>query len=226
MISLLGSRILVLAPHPDDEILGCGGTIAAATDAGVEVRVAVVTTGRPDDFPAESIAQVRGEAERAHRLLGAGEPLWLGQPAARLTEVPHVDLNRAVADVVRLVEPDVLLVPFVGDLHRDHREVFESALVAARPHGPRYPATILAYETLSETNWNAPGLAPAFVPNVFVDIAATLERKLAAMALFESQRRDPPHERSLATLRALATLRGGTVHRSAAEGFMLIRQVI
>ena len=99
-------------------------------------------------------------------------------------------------------------------------------MVAARPHQAAYPGTILAYETLSETNWNAPYLSPAFVPNVFVDITDTLETKLEAMRMYKSQLRAFPHERSVEALRALATLRGATVHRPAAEAFVLVRHVV
>ena len=116
-------------------------------------------------------------------------------------------------------------MPFPGDIHRDHQLVFEAAMVAARPAGPVYPLRILAYETLSETNWNAPFLTPAFTPNVFIDIAETLETKLAAFAAFASQVRAFPAERSVEALSALARLRGATVHRAAAEAFVLVREV-
>ncbi|MEJ1157410.1 PIG-L deacetylase family protein [Prosthecomicrobium sp. N25] len=219
-------RTLVIAPHPDDEILGCGGTMARLAEAGLPVYVAVVTEGRAPAFPPEQVARVKAEAARAHAHLGVRETLWLGQPAAQLSEHPHAALNAAIRKAVLDVAPDTLLIPHLGDIHIDHQLVFLSSLVAARPHQAEYPPRILAYETMSETNWNAPYLTPPFVPNVFVDIGAQLGRKLEAMALFESQVKQPPHERSVETLRALATLRGATVHRTAAEGFVLIRNVL
>ncbi len=219
-------RVLVLAPHPDDEILGAGGLMARCAEEGADVFVGVVTVGRPPHFPPCMVSRVRAEALAAHSDLGVRETFWLGQPAAGLSEVPHSELNRAIGDLVRQVRPDTLLAPFPGDIHRDHGAVFESALVAARPHQADYPARVLAYETLSETNWNAPYLTPAFAPTLFVDVTPTLERKIAAMQRFESQLRDPPHERSVAAIRALATLRGATVHRPAAEAFVQIRQVL
>ena len=102
----------------------------------------------------------------------------------------------------------------------------KSALVAARPHQAEYPRAIWAYETLSETNWNAPYLTAAFQPNLYVDISEALEQKCCAMKRFASQLREAPHERSLASVRALALLRGSTVHVPAAEAFVLIRQVL
>lgn len=219
-------RTLVIAPHPDDEVLGAGGTIARLSDSGCQVTIAVVTTGKPPAYSAESIAAVRAEAARAHAHLGVHQTLWLDQPAAQLSEVPHSTLNAAIRQLVVDVEPDTLILPFVGDIHRDHQLSFLSGLVAARPHQARYPTTILAYETMSETNWNAPYLSPPFVPTMFMNITTTLDRKLEAMRMFGSQLRDFPHERSLAALNALAMLRGATVHLPAAEGFVVVRQVV
>lgn len=218
-------RTLVIAPHPDDEVLGVGGTIARLARAGQEVCVAVVTTGQVSDYAEADIARVQGEALKAHEMLGVHRTLWLDQPAARLSETPHIALNAALRGAVQEVRPDTLILPFVGDIHRDHQLAFLSGLVAARPNTGEYPTLVLAYETLSETNWNAPYVTPGFVPNVFVDIADTLELKLDAMAAFTSQVQAFPHERSLEALQALAMLRGATFHCHAAEAFVLIRHI-
>lgn len=219
-------RTLVVAPHPDDEVLGAGGTIARLAAEGAPATVAIVTSGRPPRFDADQVARVREEACAAHAHLGVGETLWLDQPAAELAEVAHADLNAAIEHAMREAAPETLLVPFVGDIHRDHQLVFLAAMVAARPNRAGYPARVLAYETLSETNWNAPYLTPGFQPNVFVDIASTLERKLEAMRLFSSQLREPPDERSIEALAALATLRGAGMRLAAAEAFVHVRAVI
>ena len=220
------ARTLVIAPHPDDETLGAGGTIARLARTGHDVRVAVVTTGRLSDYPASEVAVVRSEAEQAHALLGVKETSWLDLPAARVAETPRRTLNAALQDVVSRTSPTALLLPFVGDVHVDHQLIFQAAMVAARPHQSTYPTTILAYETLSETNWNAPYLTPGFHPNVFVDISDTLDAKLKAMGVYGSQLRASPHERSIEALKALATLRGATMHLAAAEAFVLVRSVI
>lgn len=216
---------LVIAPHPDDEVLGCGGTIARLANARREVHVALVTTGREPRFDPAAVETVRQEAAAAHALLGVAQTHHLGFPAAELDQVRHADLNGALADLIGTLAPSLLFLPFVGDIHLDHQLVFRSAMVASRPSSDRYPRRILAYETLSESNWGAPYLEPGFTPNVFVDIADTLEQKLAAFARFASQCRAFPSERSPEALRALATLRGATVHRRAAEAFVLVRQV-
>lgn len=218
-------RALVLAPHPDDEVLGCGGTIARLVGLGADVAIGVVTRGMPPQFPEDQVEQVRREAGEAHRRLGVADVRYLDLPAARLDTVPRAVLNRAIADLIDAVRPDTLFVPFVGDLHFDHKLVFDAALVAARPRGQGYPIRVLAYETLSETNWSAPYVGPPFAPTVFVDIADQLEVKLAAFACFASQCRAFPDERSIEAITALARMRGATVHCHAAEAFVLVREI-
>jgi N-acetylglucosamine malate deacetylase 1 len=219
-------QVLVIAPHMDDEVLGCGGTIARLADSGAEVHVAIVTVGKPPRFDPALEEQCRVEAGAAHAILGVTRTHFLGLPAAELDTVPHAELNRTLGEVVDTVAPDILLLPFVGDIHLDHQLIFGSSLVAARPARHDYPSRVWAYETLSETNWNAPYLAPGFAPTLYVDIAATFERKIAAMREYASQLRPFPNERSLEALEALARLRGATVHRHAAEAFVTVREVI
>lgn len=217
--------VLVVAPHPDDEVLGVGGTMARLAQAGHEVHVALVTAGRAPRFSPEQAAAVSAEAAAAHAHLGVAATHRLDCPAAELDGMAHADLNLALGGLLTRIAPRSLFVPHPGDVHLDHQLCFLSSMVAARPHGPRYPTRVLVYETLSETNWNAPYLSPAFLPNLFVDITATLDRKLEAFAMFASQQRTAPHERSPEALRALATLRGATVHRPAAEAFVIVRIV-
>jgi LmbE family N-acetylglucosaminyl deacetylase len=218
--------ILVVAPHPDDEVLGVGGTIARMTAEGARVTVAIATRGFPPHFDEAFIQQGRREARAAHALLGVAETRFLDLPAAEIDTLAHRDVNAAIGRVFQDVRPDTVFIPFSGDIHLDHQHIFLSSLVASRPSSPGFPRRVLAYETLSETNWNAPYLTPAFVPNVFIDISAHVERKIDAMRAYASQIKAPPHERSAETLRALALLRGATVGCEAAEAFVLIRQLL
>lgn len=218
-------RIAVVAPHSDDEILGCGGTMARAAAAGAEVHVIVVTRGQPPLFDEELVRQIRTETLRAHDMIGVTDTQFLDFPAAGLDQVKRSDLNQALSSALSRIEPDLLLIPFIGDIHLDHQIVFNAALVYARPRGSGGPRCVLAYETLSETNWLAPGVTPAFIPNMFVDISETLERKVAAFQTFRSQVKPHPDERSVEAIRALATLRGATAYRYAAEAFVLVRQI-
>lgn len=217
--------ILVIAPHPDDEVLGVGGTIARLAAEGEHVTVAIVTRGYPPEFDEESVHRAQREVGEAHGILGIGTTLFLDFPAAGLDVVPHRELNARLSELMREMQPREVFAPFAGDLHLDHQRSFLSALVAARPNGEDTPASIYAYETLSETNWNAPYLAPTFAPNVFVDISGYLERKILALQAFASQIKPFPHERSVEAARALAALRGSAVNRPAAEGFVLVREL-
>jgi len=218
-------KVLVIAPHPDDEILGCGGTIARFANEGIDVSVAIVTRGQEPQFSAELVAGVMAEAKAAHALIGVRQTHYLDLPAAALDRVGATDLNAALAKLVQETAPDTLFLPFVGDIHTDHQLTFLAAMVAARPRHAGAPRRIYAYETLSETNWYAPGITPAFIPNVFIDISETLERKLDAFRCFESQVREFPDERSVEAIRSLAVVRGASMYRKAAEAFMLVRQI-
>ena len=219
-------RLLAIAPHPDDEVLGCGGTIARLADAGATVHVAIVTRGTPPLYSDADSARDCEQARTAHDILGVSETHFFRFPAARLDTVPHAELNAALGQLMAKIMPDTLLLPFAGDIHLDHQLIFASSLVAARPNRATYPTRLYAYETLSETNWNAPYLTPSFVPTLFVDISHTLQRKLDAMRALTSQLKPFPNERSLEALEALARLRGATVHRPAAEAFVIIREVV
>jgi LmbE family N-acetylglucosaminyl deacetylase len=220
------SRVLVLAPHPDDEVLGCGGTIARLRDEGAMVEIVVVTRGTAPRYSDERVQQVRAEARAAHALLNVTATYFLDLPAAELDQVPQAAINAHIGAAIDAVRPNIVFLPFPGDIHVDHQRVFQSAMVALRPRCADYPAQIFAYETLSETNWSTPVMHPPFVPNVYIDIGATLERKLAAFGCFHSQACAFPNERSVEAIRALATMRGATVHRDAAEAFVAIREVL
>lgn len=220
------NTILVIAPHPDDEVLGVGGTIARSVEDGAAVHVAIVTRGTAPAFSEERVRAVRDEAEHAHRELGVTSSHFLDLPAALLDTVAHREVNGAFAALFATVRPDVVYLPFSGDIHRDHQLVALSGLVAGRPSEKWRPREIYAYETLSETNWNAPYISPSFAPNVFVDVSGHLERKIAAMLCYGSQVRPHPDERSIESVRALATLRGATVGVAAAEAFVALRIIV
>lgn len=219
--------VLVVAPHPDDEVLGVGGTIARFVDEGRDVSVVIVTKGEAERFGNKQIERVRSEASSAHDFLGVKQTLFLDLPAARLDGIAHGDLNEAMVTAITSARPRVVFLPFRGDLHLDHRLVFDSAMVALRPGPSNGVEEIYAYETLSETNWNAGrGITSSFVPDCFVRLEAHLHRKLEAMKIYRSQLRDFPNERSVEALTALARYRGAFVGTEAAEAFMTIRRIV
>ncbi len=218
--------VAVIAPHPDDEILGCGGAVARHVDQGDEVHVIVASRGMPEIFPPEEIDGTRQELRAAHEVLGVSAAHFLDFPAPKLDVVPGHELADGLTGLLGDLRPEVLYVPHWGDLHGDHRAVFDASLVAARPVGAYSVRRLLCYETLSETEWAGPRTSEAFTPSVFVDIAAVLDRKLKAMACYRSQLKSPPHPRSLEGIEALARVRGATVGCAAAEAFFLVREVL
>jgi len=219
-------RVLVIAPHLDDEILGCGGSAARFVEEGKEVHVVFVTKGREPLYSEKYVTQGRQEAKKAHLMLGVAQTHFLDFPAAELDSVLHRELNLAIANILQKIKPGIVFTPFVGDVHLDHKLTFWSTLVAVRPTHNYKVSSIYAYETLSETNWNAPYLAPAFTPNVFIDITKSLHKKLAAFKCYKNQVKEPPHERSLKNLKCLAELRGAQINCEAAEAFVLIRSIL
>ncbi|MFQ5463756.1 MAG: PIG-L deacetylase family protein [Phycisphaerae bacterium] len=219
------SHVLVIAPHPDDEVLGVGGTMLRHIEFGDAVHVVICTRGEVARFGQEQVVRVQKEAREVHAFLGLAGSHFLDLPAARLDTVPGADLNAALSGVFDAVRPDVVYLPHVGDVHRDHQLVFQATMVCSRPVGDSYPKRLLAYETVSETDWYAAPMTPAFVPNVFVDITAHLGRKLEAMSMYASQLRPAPDQRSTEALQALSITRGHAMNLPHAEAFMLVRDV-
>ena len=220
-------KALVIAPHPDDEVFGVGGAIARMAAEGVDVTVAIVTKGRKPLFSDEAIANGRAEALEAHRLLGVKETIFLDSfTAAMIDTHPRVDLIQAFEKMIGELKPEVMFIPFIGDVQLDHRIVFEAAITASRPNGRDVPQRIYAYETVSETNWSAPFLTPSFSPNTYIDISDYLEIKLQAVRTFKSQVQEFPNERSVEAVRNLALRRGATVGFPSAEAFVLIRSMV
>jgi len=220
------SRVLVVAAHPDDEVLGCGGVMARYADQGYEVHVLIITRGIPELFLPEQIEVTRRELRAAHDILGVSGVTFLDFPAPRLDVVPGNELADAMRRVIRQFRPQIVYAPHRGDIHVDHQATYRATLVAIRPINNCPVRQLLCYETLSETEWASPSGSDAFVPTVFVDISEQLSRKLEAMACYRSQLKHPPHPRSLRSIEALAKLRGGTVGLEAAEAFMLVREII
>lgn len=218
-------RVLVIAPHPDDEIIGVGGTIAKRAENGDEVFVCVVTKGCQPLFTEEFVEQGRRECREADRMLGVKETIFLDFPAVMLETVPRYELNGKISEVIQKVKPDEVYIPHRGDMQLDHQMVVDAAMVGLRPKYEHVVKRIYAYETLSETGWNIPNVQNEFIPNVYEDISSHLEKKLEAMKVFESQLSEFPAARSLGAMEALAKYRGAMVNVTAAEAFSLIREI-
>lgn len=214
-------KVLVFAPHNDDEVLGVGGTIAKYIEQGHKVYVCEVTSGKDQ----KRLDNIKNEALAAHKVLGITETFFLDLPVVGLADIPTKKLNTAFFDIVKKIKPDIAYIPHKGDMHIDHTMVSEAAMVALRPVNNPQLKEIYAYETLSETEWNIPSPDNIFVPNVWVDITGTIDKKIESMKCYKSQLYDFPHPRSLEAIKALSKLRGSTVCVHNAESFMQIRSI-
>lgn len=216
-------RVLVIAPHPDDEVLGCGGSIARFAAQGAQVTVVAVCADLPPLYGPDVAPTVEREARAAHAVLGVHESVFLDLPSVEVSRGSVAALNGPLQAVLDRVAPDLVLIPF-PDRHVDHKAVFDAGMVVTRPLGVgRGIGMVALYETVSETYWNAPGAEPSFVPTWTVDITDTLRHKLEAFATFESQLQEAPGPRSLEALEALARFRGSQVSLPYAESFQVVR---
>jgi LmbE family N-acetylglucosaminyl deacetylase len=215
-------KILIIASHPDDEVLGCGGTIVKYAKRGDEVHLCIVTKAYTPDWSEEFLKNRLGEIDEANKILGIKKTYFLDFPTAKLDTVPQKELNQAVSKVIKEVAPHILYVSHQGDLHKDHRLVYEAALIASRPM--EIPLKrILCYETLSETDEGI--TIKPFFPNVYHDITDTFRTKVEAMKAYKSEVRQYPHPRSLEIIEALAKKRGSEAGLKLAEAFMLMREI-
>lgn len=219
----MNSNTLIIAPHPDDEVLGCGGTIKKLSSGGTEVIVLIMTRGKTGMYSEESILNTRSDAKRAHKILGVTETRFLEFPAPDLDLVSIAEISGAINSVIKEFDISTLYIPHHGDIHHDHKIVFQAGLVAARPLSGNSVKRIFSYETLSETEWAAPFGNDTFIPTYFVNITDHLSAKLEAMKCFRTQLKKFPNPRSLEAINALATFRGSTVGFNHAEAFMTIR---
>jgi LmbE family N-acetylglucosaminyl deacetylase len=220
------SRILVFAAHPDDELLGLGGTLARHAAAGDEVHCVVASEGASSRYASGADEELRASGHAAAKVLGTRSLRFLGLRDQYLDDLPIIEVTRPVEAMVRELAPDVVYTHHWGDLNRDHRVVSEAVMVACRPVGDVYPKKVLCFETPSSSEWSTPDLSLAFVPNHFVDISATVDAKLAAMACYTTEVRPHPHPRALESLRSRAAYWGQIVGRPYAEAFVLVREVI
>lgn len=212
-------RVLVFAPHPDDEILGCGGVMAKHIAAGDEVYVAIVTGSKAEQARLINEAYAR----KAHAFLGVKETFFFNFPPVELPLIQKREFNAPFAELVKSLRPDTVYMPFYGDMHADHAVVAEAVMVAVRPPEAPWIKAVYMYETLSETGWHYPTAEKAFLPNVFADISDHIEKKVQALCLYETKLKPDPHPRSPEGIHALAKYRGGTMGVSYAEAFMCVR---
>ena len=219
------SKVLVVAVHPDDETLGCGGSILKHKDQGDEIYWLVVTSPIKGDHPAfsdEFIAKRNALVDRVAEAYGFNETIKLSLPTQKLHAVDLKDIIVKVADVFKRIQPDTIYMMYNNDVHSDHRVAFDAVYSCTKSF--RYPfiRRILMIEALSETEFSVATQATAFVPNVFVDITQYIEKKLEIMSMFDGEIMQEPYPRSLSSIKALASVRGSRAGVMYAEAFQLL----
>lgn len=220
-------NVLAISAHPDDETLGCGGTLLKHRRAGDRVSWLIVTRPHPPRWNPRIIQRKAREVERVAAAYGMRRCLRLDFPAAGLETVPLAALVQALAAGIAAVRPEVVYVVHRGDVHTDHQRVFEATAAALKSfrmaaHGVR---RLLCYETLSSTEAAPPRADRAFLPTVFSDITPYVERKVHIMRLYRTEAQADPRPRGPSAIRALARYRGATIGVPSAEAFMLIREL-
>lgn len=216
-------KIIIVTPHPDDETLGCGGTLLKYKEQNHELYWLIIT-GMGFAFSEESKKQRQKEIVAVAKKYQFDKIFQLGFPATQLDNIPLGDLISSISNVFQEVQPEIVFTPYPGDIHSDHKSVFDATVSCTKWF--RYPSVekILAYETLSETDFTIDPDANGFKPNVFVNIHGYLDKKIEIMNIYISEYGEFPFPRSEKAIRSLAYIRGVASGYEEAEAFMLLKE--
>lgn len=224
-------KVLVIAAHPDDEVLGVGGTIAKLSSIGAECHLLIVTDGsssqyRDSDHLHEIIEAKKLETKGCADLLGFKSIRYGELPDMKLDKTPHIAINQAIEKVIDDIQPDTVFTHFWGDVNRDHQEVYKSTLVAVRPVMGQVVKELYCYRVPSSTEWTPNKADTMFMPNYYVDIEKYAEQKYKAFACYSTELREYPHPRSVQYLRESDKAAGLRVGLLAAEEFVMLRKLV
>lgn len=224
-------KILVVAAHPDDEVLGCGGTIARYAKEGHHVSVAILGEGETSRHSARQKAEqqklqaLAANAKAAAKVLGVSELLTYQLPDNRFDSIPLLDIVKIVEALIDRIQPNLMFTHWGGDLNIDHVLTHRAVMTATRGIEGGPVKELYAFEVPSSSEWSFGQFKGSFNPNVFIDITGTLQHKLDAMDCYRGESRAFPHPRSSEALTALAKYRGSHAGLAAAEAFELIRKI-
>ena len=223
-------NVLIVAAHPDDEVLGCGGT-AAGLSAHSDVHIGILGEGitarypSPESAPQNELDRLTAEAKSAAKVLGASDVVFGGLPDNRFDSLPLLDIVKTVEGWVDRYKPEIIYTHHPGDLNVDHGLTYRAVLTATRPTEGTSVREIYSFEVASSTEWAFQSIEPVFRPNTFVDITATIDRKIQALQAYKSEVRPFPHPRSPETLRSMARRWGSVSGTEYAEAFELVRSI-
>ena len=214
-------KILVLSPHADDEILGCGGFISKYSKLKYNIFVLILTNankGAPEIFSEEKINKIRNEAKRANNIIGTSKIFFENLPALNLNNYPFYKITEIIENYLKNIDPEIVLIPSSNDIHEDHKIIFKAAKVSMRTNKKRNIKKILSYEVLSETEWNEN--EKSFNPNYFVNLKKSeIDNKVKAFLKYKSQVKKFPHPRSKEAIINLSKVRGSLSFMEYAEAF-------
>jgi LmbE family N-acetylglucosaminyl deacetylase len=223
------STRLVIVAHPDDEVLGCGGTIAKFSQNSDTYTLilgeGITSRDILEEQKKEKVEQLRNDAERANEILGVKKVFFEIFPDNKFDTTSLLDIIKTIERYVQEIKPEVIYTHHRGDLNIDHRITFDAVLTACRPVGVNPVKKILSFEVPSSTEWNVQVASTSFTPNVFENVSKTIGIKLEAMSAYKTEVRLPPHPRSIEKIKAIAEARGGAAGMDYAEAFMLIREL-
>jgi N-acetylglucosamine malate deacetylase 1 len=226
------NTILVIVAHPDDEVLGCGASIAKWTASGILVHVLIMAEGitsrdviRDKYEKSGELSQLEKLAHQAGKILGVNSVTLLGFPDNRMDSLDRLDVIKAVEKEIERLKPDTVVTHHSGDLNIDHRIINEAVVTACRPQPENTVHRILSFEVPSSTEWQSSTSILAFQPNWFEDVSKTIDKKIEALKIYQSEMREWPHSRSLKNIINLSKYRGSSVGREAVEAFVLLREI-
>lgn len=222
-------KVLIVAAHPDDEMLGCGGTIARLQQEGKNVHILLLGEGpvaRTSQNTEETISVARNSAQKAAGTLGIDNVYFAALPDNRFDTVALLDVVQIIEKVAAMTMPDVVFTHHAGDMNQDHRITHQAVMTAFRPLPDAKSVTMLGFEVLSSTEYTPAHTAPVFAPNYFVNIERFMDAKQRGLKAYASEMRPWPHSRSAEAVAHLAAFRGCSCGCSAAEAFILYRSVL
>lgn len=216
-------KVLILAAHPDDEVLGCGATAARLVREGHMVIPVILCENASVRYGEKMQGYLEECALKSAEILGIVKPIFLGLPDQKLDTFSALEMAQILEETIKANKPDIIFTHHSGDINKDHQVIFEATMVATRPLPTNGVRTIYTYETISSTEWIAPDSAAYFKPSTFYDVTSTIELKLKAFNQYTSEIRRYPHPRSLEAIEIRAKDWGARVGMKAAEPFQLVR---
>lgn len=218
------NKVLVISPHPDDETLGCGGTLIRHKREGDEIHWLIMTNVNPDDKDVYSVKEREiAEVSKAYNFDTTSRTKFL---TSELDTIPTKELIKAISEVLEEIQPNYLYLPFKNDIHSDHSVVFDAAASCTKSFRYPYVKRVVIYETISETEFSIRPDSEQFKPNLWIDISNDIEEKIKIMSLYKSEIGKEPFPRSEENIRSLAKFRGSTAGVLSAEAFMLLKEII